>query len=89
MSTDRNNIWARLAAPLPGGVVAMRQEGAPVSRDDGTHVARFVPEVDADAVRERLDAVVAGEWDLTLELLPPLPAGAAPERAMCSFKARV
>src|SRR5207302_6131843 len=39
-------------------------------------------------VRERLDAVVPGEWDLTLELLPTI-AGEDGEGAQCSFKARL
>lgn len=34
--------------------------------------------------------MVPGEWDLTLELLPPLPASdEAPEGQTCSFKARL
>jgi hypothetical protein len=36
------------------------------------HIARFVAYIEANTVRERLDAVVPGEWDLTLELLPPV-----------------
>jgi hypothetical protein len=39
-------------------------------------------------VRERLDGVVPGEWDLTLELLPSL-AGTTDEWSLCSFKARL
>jgi hypothetical protein len=59
---------------------------------DGRFYARFVAYVDANTVRERLDRVVPGEWDLTLDLLPPLPvrAGSADDdAASCSFKARL
>src|ERR671939_170815 len=65
------DVWAELAAPLPPGVVAWRQDGRPVARD-GKFFARFVAYVDANTVRERLDTVVPGEWNLTLELLPQL-----------------
>ena len=47
--------------------------------------------IEANTVRERLDSVVPGEWNLTLELLPPLPIGddAGPEAGSCAFKARL
>jgi hypothetical protein len=63
------DVWAKLAAPLPPGVTAWRQDGRPIARD-GKFFARFVAYVDANTVRERLDSVVAGEWNLALELLP-------------------
>src|ERR671938_175016 len=63
------DVWAKLAAPLPPGVVAWGQDGRSVARD-GKFFARFVAYVDANTVRERLDTVVPGEWNLTLELLP-------------------
>ena len=85
--TDKTDIWAKLAAPLPDGVVSWRQDGKIVSRD-GRHFARFVAYVDANTVRERLDGVVPGEWDLTLDLLPVLPA-TDDEGDLCSFKARL
>jgi hypothetical protein len=46
--------------------------------------------IEANTVRERLDAVVPGEWDLTLELLPPV-AGLEDDanQGPCSFKARL
>ena len=66
---DTIDIWAALAAPLPAGVISWRQDGRTISRD-GRYVARFVAYVEANTVRERLDSVVPGEWDLTLELLP-------------------
>src|SRR5918912_1211729 len=84
---DKNDIWSKLAAPLPAGVISWRQDGRPIQRD-GRHIARFVAYVDANTVRERLDAVVPGEWDLTLELLPPIPAEDG-DGSQCSFKARL
>jgi hypothetical protein len=84
---DRTNIWAQLAAQLPAGVISWRQDGKSVMRD-GRWFARFVAYIDANTVRERLDSVVPGEWDLTLELLPSLVSDDA-EGANCSFKARL
>lgn len=87
--TEKADIWSRLAEPLPNGVVSWRQDGKVIARD-GKYFARFVAYIEANTVRERLDAVVPGEWDLTLELLPPLPAiddGA--DNTNCSFKARL
>src|SRR4051794_25298373 len=83
---DKMDIWSKLSAPLPSGVISWRQDGKAVQRD-GRHLARFVAYIEANTVRERLDSVVPGEWDLTLELLPPLP-GDDGEPA-CSFKARL
>lgn len=85
--TDRTDIWAKLAAPLPSGVVSWRQDGRIIARE-GSYFSRYVAYVDANTVRERLDGVVPGEWDLTLELLPTLPA-TDDEGALCSFKARL
>jgi len=85
--TDKTDIWAKLAAPLPDGVVSWRQDGK-ISSRDGRYFARYVAYVDANTVRERLDGVVPGEWDLTLDLLPPLPA-TDEEGERCSFKARL
>jgi hypothetical protein len=70
---DKTDLWSALAAPLPAGAISWRQDGRAVERD-GRWIARFVAYVDANTVRERLDAVVPGEWDLTLDLLPPLVA---------------
>jgi hypothetical protein len=87
--TDKADIWSRLAEPLPNGVVYWRQDGKVITRD-GKYLARFVAYIEANTARERLDAVVPGEWDLTLELLPPLPGmDDAGEGANCSFKARL
>lgn len=83
---DRIDLWARLAAPLPATAISWRQDGRPVQRD-GRWYARFVCYVDANTVRERLDAVMPGEWDLTLDLLPAVP-GEDGEQT-CSFKARL
>jgi hypothetical protein len=81
------DVWARLAAPLPGEAISWRQDGKPITRD-GKFLARFVAYVEANTVRERLDAVVPGEWDLTLTPLPQLATEPAGE-ATCSFKARL
>ena len=83
---DKTDVWSKLAAPLPGGVVSWRQDGKPSARD-GRYFARFVAYIEANTVRERLDSVVPGEWDLTLELLPPI-AG-ADDDAKVAFKARL
>jgi hypothetical protein len=85
---DKTDVWSALAAALPAEAVAWRQDGRPAERD-GRWFARFVAYVDANTVRERLDRVVPGEWDLTLDLLPPLPARADEDAAQCSFKARL
>jgi hypothetical protein len=85
---DKMDIWSKLSAPLPPGVISWRQDGRPVQRD-GKHVARFVAYIDANTVRERLDGVVPGEWDLTLELLPSLPQHDENGEPTCSFKARL
>ena len=87
---EQPDVWSRLAAPLPPGVISWRQDGRPITRD-GRHFARFVAYIDANTVRERLDSVVPGEWNLTLELLPPVPVAedAGPESGACAFKARL
>src|ERR687885_1631282 len=69
--TEHTDVWSKLAAPLPAGVIAWRQDGRPVARD-GRFFARYVAYIDANTVRERLDGVVPGEWSLDLELLPHL-----------------
>jgi hypothetical protein len=88
---DRMDIWSKLAAPLPGDVIFWRQDGRAIQRD-GKFFARFVAYVEANTVRERLDTVVPGEWDLTLELLPPMPGApgsVAEDETQVSFKARL
>src|SRR5690349_14812190 len=85
---DKMDIWSKLSAPLPSGVISWRQDGKPVQRD-GKFVARFVAYIDANTVRERLDGVVPGEWDLTLELLPSLAQHDENGEPTCSFKARL
>jgi hypothetical protein len=85
------DIWSKLAAPLPPGVISWRQDGRPIQRD-GKFFARFVAYVEANTVRERLDTVVPGEWDLTLDLLPPTAAqgqSADADEPQVSFKARL
>jgi hypothetical protein len=85
---DKMDIWSKLSAALPSGVISWRQDGKPVQRD-GKYVARFVAYIDANTVRERLDSVVPGEWDLTLELLPTLAGQDENGDQTCSFKARL
>lgn len=85
---DKMDIWSKLSAPLPSGVISWRQDGKPVQRD-GKYVARFVAYIDANTVRERLDSVVPGEWDLTLDLLPTLAGQDENGEQTCSFKARL
>src|SRR4051812_37109294 len=86
-TVEKNDLWGQLAAPLPAGVISWRQDGRPIQRD-GKYFARFVAYIDANTVRERLDGVVPGEWDLTLDLLPTLAADDQDE-SRCSFKARL
>lgn len=89
---EHTDLWARLAAPLPAGVIAWRQDGRPITRD-GKHFARYVAYTDANTVRERLDSVVPGEWSLTLELLPTLASAGESEsfstEGQVAFKARL
>ena len=85
---DKMDIWSKLSAALPAGVISWRQDGRPIQRD-GKFFARFVAYIDANTVRERLDSVVPGEWDLTLELLPTLAQHDENGEASCSFKARL
>src|SRR6476661_6687898 len=84
---EKTDVWAKLSAPLPAGVISWRQDGKVTARD-GRYFARFVAYIEANTVRERLDGVVPGEWDLTLELMPQLP-GVDDESAAASFKARL
>src|SRR2546423_8460395 len=84
---EKTDVWARLSAPVPSGVISWRQDGKVTARE-GKYFARFVPYIEANTVRERLDAVVPGEWDLTLELLPAVGAedSGGPK---CSFMGRL
>ena len=83
------DIWARIAAPVAQEAIFWRQDGRPVTRD-GKTVARFVAYIEANTVRERLDDVVPGEWDLTLELMPTVVStDETTETGPCSFKARL
>lgn len=81
------DVWARLAAPLAKDTIFWRQDGKSISRD-GKVIARFVAYIEANTVRERLDSVVPGEWDLTLTPLPLLH-GESAEESTCTFKARL
>jgi hypothetical protein len=84
---EKTDVWSRLSAPVPSGAISWRQDGKVTARD-GKFFARFVAYIEANTVRERLDTVVPGEWDLTLELLPTIP-GDDGDGAQCSFKARL
>lgn len=83
-----DDIWGALAAPIPSDKVQWRQQGRPKQRD-GKWFAPFVAYIDAQFVRERLDAATPGEWDLTLELLPTAITGEGEEIEPFSFKARL
>jgi hypothetical protein len=84
---EKTDVWAKLSAPVPSGAIAWRQDGKITARD-GKYFARFVAYIEANTVRERLDTVVPGEWDLTLELLPAVP-GEDGDGTQFSFKARL
>ena len=84
---EKTDVWAKLSAPLPAGVISWRQDGKVTARD-GRYFARFVAYIEANTVRERLDSVVPGEWDLTLELLP-VTSGEDGDGSQYSFKARL
>jgi hypothetical protein len=71
VSVAPHEVWAKISAPLPTTAIAWRADGKPTARD-GKYIARFVAYIEANTVRDRLDSVVPGEWDLTLELLPSL-----------------
>ena len=85
--TEKTDVWARLSAPVPAGAISWRQDGKVTARDE-RYFARFVAYIEANTVRERLDTVVPGEWDLTLELMPTIP-GEDGDGSQCSFKARL
>src|SRR5918999_6519184 len=83
------DVWRRLAAPVDPQAIAWRQDGRPIARD-GKFFARFVAYIEANTVRERLDAVVPGEWNLTLELLPTATGSdESGDAAPYAFKARL
>src|SRR5712671_2506135 len=86
---EKTDVWARLSAPVPTAEISWRQDGKVTARD-GKYFARFVAYIEANTVRERLDSVVPGEWDLTLELLPPVTGlDEDANQGACSFKARL
>ena len=60
---EKTDVWAKLSAPLPAGVISWRQDGKVTARD-GKYFARFVAYIEANTVRERLDAVAPGEWEI-------------------------
>lgn len=79
--------WGMIAAPLPANAIQWRQDGKATARG-GKFFARFVAYIDAQFVRERLDAVVPGEWSLALDVLPTIDAS-PPEEEPFAFKARL
>lgn len=85
--SDKRDWWAKLSLPVGNAAVSWRQDGKVIAKD-GKFWARFVAYIEANIVRERLDSVCPGEWDLTLELLPiqDLNDGEGPQY---SFKARL
>jgi hypothetical protein len=85
--TDKPSIWSRLAEPIPQPLIDWRQDGKVIISADGKFFARFVPYINANTARTRLDSVVPGEWDLTLEVLPPRPDANGED--VVSFKARL
>lgn len=85
--TKTTDLWSKLAAPILADLIEWRQDGKAVRRE-GEYFARFVPYISANTARSRLDSVVPGEWDLTLEVLPPIPTDQGGE-ATVSFKARL
>src|SRR5579864_6830295 len=85
---SESDVWSQLATPIAEQAISWRQDGRPVLRD-GKYFARYVAYIDANTVRERLDGIVPGEWDLTLELLPHVPSPDDPADSVCSFKARL
>lgn len=85
--STRDEVWGALAAAVPPKAISWRQDGKPVARD-GRYFARFVCYIEANTVRERLDTVVPGEWDLTLEMLPQIH-GSDDSDSACAFKARL
>lgn len=85
-ATGGASIWQQLASPLPKSAIEWRKDGKPFQRD-GKTLARFVAFVGSAAVRERLDAIVLGEWHLALESQPT--ANDADGVVQCAMKARL
>ena len=79
------DVWKKLCEPFEVSRISWRQDGKPIHRD-GKFLARFVAYVEANDVRERLDSVAAGQWDMTLTPLPPLGGG---EDMLHAFKCRL
>jgi hypothetical protein len=85
---SEETVWMRLAAPFASDVVEWRRDGKVLSsatKNGPRYKARFVAYLRAEAIRERLDAVCPGRWDLSLAVLPTNPTGEAD--SLCAFKA--
>lgn len=67
-----SSVWTDLAKPFPKSAIEWRMDGRMFLRD-GKPFGRFVAFIGAHAVRARLDEIVAGDWTLGLELVPPTP----------------
>src|SRR2546423_14924229 len=85
--TEKNDVWAKLSAPVQIGAISWRQDGKVTARD-GKYFARFVAYIEANTVRERLEGGVPGESETTLEMRPPIPPVGADE-AQSLIQARV
>lgn len=83
-------IWTRLAAPFPTDRIAWRQDGKVVTKGGGDkaphYFARFVPYLEANDVRQRLDEVCPG-WQS--ELTPLTNAADMDGEAVQAFKCRL
>jgi hypothetical protein len=86
-SATMSDIWSQLAAPVPENAISWRQDGKTVKKGE-KYFVRYVAYIDASTVRERLDTVVPGEWNLSMELLPPVHS-ADEDGPLCAFKARL
>jgi len=66
--SDTIDIWTKLAAPLPTSAILQRQGAG----------GRMLDYIDRPVVWDRLDAVVPGDWEFTLELIPGTHGGDEP-----------
>ena len=65
----RENVWHRIAEPIPVEQWSWRQDGR-ASERQGKFFARFVPYIEFPLIFRRLMATVPGEFDITLDQLP-------------------
>jgi len=75
---DPATLWERLTAPLAAHEIEWRLDGKPVARSNGSgFVARVVPHMTVPGVVKRLNSVVPGEWDWTVEVVNTATVDAA------------